>query len=163
MNSLDHITARPATEADIHRICEFPQSEEELFFLFPKATYPLTYAQLKEAIDQRAESTVFLFDGDIAGFSNFYVFEHNGRCSIGNVIVNPGYRNRGVARHIIEYMTQTAFSVYNAKEVQVSCFNQNTAALLLYPSLGFVPFSLEERQDYQGKRVAIIHLSKRFG
>jgi hypothetical protein len=31
---------RPVDINDIKVLCDFPQSEEELFFLFPKATYP---------------------------------------------------------------------------------------------------------------------------
>jgi len=32
---------RPVEETDRPLICSFPQTEDELFFLFPKAVYPL--------------------------------------------------------------------------------------------------------------------------
>jgi hypothetical protein len=41
--------------------------------MFPKASYPLTIDQLKEAIAQRFDSTVVLLDDRVAGFANFYM------------------------------------------------------------------------------------------
>ncbi len=40
------LTHRPVGEKDIPLICGFPQSEDELFFLFPKAAFPLAPSQL---------------------------------------------------------------------------------------------------------------------
>ncbi len=57
------LTHRPVQKEDVYFLCQFPQSAEELFFLFPKATYPLTPEQLQDAIDQRFDSTVVLWEG----------------------------------------------------------------------------------------------------
>lgn len=50
-----------------------------------------------------------------------------------------------MATFIVETMTALAFDRYDATEVQISCFNENTAGLLLYPKLGFLPFAVAER------------------
>lgn len=131
------LTHRPVAEKDIQVICGFPQSEDELFFLFPKAAFPLTPSQLQDAIALRSDSTVAELDGEVAAFANFYRWEAGGCCSIGNVIVSPVARGRGVGRYLIEQMIGFAFSKHQAAEVTVSCFNQNVAGLLLYPKLGF--------------------------
>jgi ribosomal protein S18 acetylase RimI-like enzyme len=96
--------------------------------------------------------------GEVIAFANFYQWEAGGRCSIGNVIVSPAERGRGVGRYLIEQMISLAFSKHQAAEVTVSCFNQNVAGLLLYPQLGFQPYAIEERQDKKGNRVALIHM-----
>jgi len=152
------LTHRPVTEKDIKIICCFPQSEDELFFLFPKAEFPLAPTQLQEAITQRSDSTVVELDGKVVAFGNFYRWEAGGCYSIGNVIVSPTVRGRGVGRYLIERMIDLAFSRHQAVEVTVSCFNQNVAALLLYPKLGFQPYAVEERKDKKGNRVALIHM-----
>lgn len=152
------LTYRPVQEADISIICQFPQSEQELFFLFPKASYPLTFGQLKAAIDQRTDSTVILSENKIVGFANFYVCELGEKCAIGNVVVSPETRGQGVGQYLIATMVQIAFTKHKAKEVQISCFDQNTAGLLLYQKLGFSPFAIEERLDKQGNKVALIHM-----
>ena len=149
---------RPINEKDIQVICGFPQNEDELFFLFPQATFPLTPSQLQNAITRRADSTVVEHEGEVIAFANFYRWEAGGRCSIGNVIVSPAERGRGVGRYLIEQMISLAFSKHQAAEVTVSCFGQNVAGLLLYPKLGFQPYAIEERQDKNGNRVALIHM-----
>lgn len=153
------LTHRPIEEKDIPVVCSFPLNEEELFFLFPKAAYPLTPAQLKDAIAQRSDSTIVEADSTVVGFANFYTWELGGKCSIGNVIISPSARGLGVGRYLIKCMIETAVSIHQAKEVRVSCFNQNTVALLLYSGLGFKPFSIEERRDKNGNRVALIHMT----
>lgn len=149
---------RPVTEKDIQLICGFPQSEDELFFLFPKATFPLATSQMQDAIAQRSDSTVIELGGKVVAFANFYRWETGGSCSIGNVIVSPAVRGSGVGTYLIEQMVGLAFSKHQAAEVTVSCFNQNVAGLLLYPKLGFQPYAIEERQDKKGNRVALIHM-----
>ena len=134
------LTYRPVQVDDIRCICQFPQSEQELYFLFPKASYPLTVEQLQNAIDQRYDSTVVLKDNCVVGFANFYICEPEWKCAIGNVIIAPEARGHGVGQYLIETMVQIAWAKYKAKEVQISCFNQNVAGLLLYQKLGFRPF-----------------------
>jgi ribosomal protein S18 acetylase RimI-like enzyme len=152
------MTHRPVGENDIPVICGFPQSEDELFFLFPKAAFPLAPTQLQGAIAQRSDSTVVELDGKVVAFANFYRWEPADCCSIGNVIVSPTDRGRGVGRYLIEQMIDLAFSKHQAAEVTVSCFNRNIVGLLLYSKLGFHPYAIEERQDKNGNRIALIHM-----
>lgn len=153
--SLNH---RPVNTADIPVICAFPQSEDESLFFFPKATFPLQPAQLLEAIAQRADATVVERRGEVVAFANFYRWKAGGSCAIGNVIVAPTARGCGIGRYLVEKMIGLAFAKYQAAEVTVSCFNHNTAGLLLYPKLGFQPYALEERQGKHGKRLALVHM-----
>lgn len=154
----ERMTLRPVNEQDIPVICGFPQNEEELFFIFPKASYPLTPGQLREAIAQRSDSTVVELDGKVVAFANFHRWESGGTCAIGNVIVSPEVRGLGVGRFLIQKMISIAFSKHQATEVTLSCFNQNTAGFLFYSKLRFEPYAIEERLDKRGNRVALIHL-----
>ncbi|WP_060483102.1 GNAT family N-acetyltransferase [Pseudomonas sp. NBRC 111119] len=151
---------RPVTPEDIPTLCTFPQNAQELFYMFPKAHYPLTEHQLSTAIAQRTECTVFEKNNRTVGFANFYKAEMHGVCCIGNVIVAPDARGQGVASYIVETMTALAFDRYQATAVHIACFNENTAGLLLYPKLGFLPFAVEERCSPEGHRVALIHMSR---
>jgi len=155
-----HLTHRPVQPSDIPAICCFPQGPEELFYMFPKATYPLTPEQLTDAIAQRSGSTVVEAEGVVLGFANFYKAEHGGICALGNVVVAPAARGHGVARYLVQRMVELAREQYAAREVWVSCFNHNTAGLLLYPQLGFVPFAIEERQGPGNTRVALVQMKQ---
>ncbi len=128
--------------------------------MFPKATYPLTPNQLSDAIAQRSGSTVVEGNGAVLAFANFYKAEHGGVCALGNVVVAPSARGFGVARYLVTAMIDLARQQYSAREVSVSCFNHNTAGLLLYPQLGFTPFGIEERQAWDGTRVALVQMKQ---
>lgn len=154
------LTHRLIDHTDFPAICSLPQTAKELFFLFPKATFPLTVEQLTEGLSQRTHATVVEYDATLAGFANFYSWQDNGLCKIGNVIVNPALRNKGVAQYLMQIMQEKATQYYNAVEIQVSCFNHNTAGLLLYKKLGFKAFDIEQRLDKQQNKIALIHLRK---
>jgi ribosomal protein S18 acetylase RimI-like enzyme len=153
-----HLTYRPVRTEDVLTICDFPQYPQELFFMFPKAQYPLTADQLQASIAQRSDSTVVEADGSVMGFANFYRFERDCICAIGNVIVSPKARGKGIAKFLVQTMVGLAFERHRAREVQLSCFNENTAGLLLYRQLGFVPYEVEERLAPDGRRVALINM-----
>ena len=152
------VTFRAVQAQDIAHICSFARTEEEQFFFFPAATWPLTEAQLQASVDKRSDSTVIELDGVVVGFANFYKWEQAGTCTIGNVIVDPQTRGKGIGAQLIKQMIDIARTRHQASEVTLSCFNSNVAGLLLYPKLGFVPYAIEERQDKQGRRLALIHL-----
>ncbi|GGX78356.1 GNAT family N-acetyltransferase [Vogesella alkaliphila] len=149
--------SRPVQTADLPHICRFATSAEELFFAYPKAHYPLDVTQLAAAIAQRTHATVIEHDGAVAAFANFYRWEHGGSCAIGNVLVAPAQRGRGVGRFLIGQMCQLAWQHYAASEVTVSCFNHNTAGLLFYPQLGFQVHAVEARQTSSGETCALLH------
>jgi GNAT superfamily N-acetyltransferase len=152
------LSCREVRTEDVSQICTFPQGAEELFFLFPKASYPLTPEQLCRSIELRFDSTVVLLDGRVRGFANFYVREPAGTCAIGNVVVDPEARGKGVGTYLIESMIRTALLRHQAGMVRISCFNRNASGLLLYAKLGFEPFAVEPRLDKQDARVALIHM-----
>lgn len=152
------LKVRAVTEADISQICSFAKTADELYFFFPKANFPLTPDQLSSAISQRSDSTVVEEHGKVLGFANFYRWGLQSTCSIGNVVVSPQARNRGVAKLLMAHMVSLAYTKYEASEITVSCFNFNTAGLLLYPKLGFKPYEIEERKDQNGNRVALVYL-----
>lgn len=139
-------------------MCSFPRNEEELFYLFPTARYPLTLAQLVQAVAKRAAPTVVEEAGQVVAFADLYRLKHGNYSNIGNVMVAPEARGRGVGRYLIEQMIAIARTTYRARRIRVSCFNHNTAGMLLYAKLGFVPYAVEERIDWQGRRTALIHL-----
>lgn len=56
---------RPLEEKDIPIICELPQNADELFYMFPRATWPLTPPQLADALETRQDSTIIEMDGEV--------------------------------------------------------------------------------------------------
>jgi len=151
---------RALEASDAKIIIKFPQSEGELFHLFPKAEYPLRPEILLKEAKRRSYPTVVILNHELAGYGNFINAEHSNFCSIGNVIVNPVMRKMGVASYLMETLIVIAFDKLKAKYVKISCFNDNTAGLLLYYKLGFSPVGMDVRQTRNGQQMALIHMHK---
>ncbi|MNO60599.1 Acetyltransferase (GNAT) family protein [compost metagenome] len=154
------IAHRPAEAGDLAEVIGFPQDRDELFYAYPKASWPLTLEQLATAVAERRESTVALLDGRVAGFANFYQWQPGEYCALGNMLVAPWARQHGVARYLIDVMERIAAQRYAAPRMQVSCFCTNSAGLLLYTRLGYRPYGIVERSDPQGERIALVQLEK---
>ena len=152
------LTHRPLEEADAAVICTFPQTEEELFFAFPKEAYPLTPDALMHAARQRLSPTVVLDDEDVVGYANFIKVKERGFCAIGNLMVHPHHRRKGVASHLVKVMVRQATEIYCARLVRTACFSHNQAAYQLYHKLGFRPGEMEQRLTSDGTPVLLVNL-----
>lgn len=151
------LSFRPVRDDDLPAICTFARTPEELYFLAPRARFPLDVEQLATSIAQRSDSSVVCRGAQVLAFANIYKREQ-GACYVGNVAVAPQARRQGVARFLMQQMARLAAERYGASELRVSCFNPNTAGLLLYSRLGYTPFALEERVDGQQQPIVLIHL-----
>lgn len=151
---------REATKNDFEELCHFPQNAEELFFMFPKAEYPLTPNQLNLVVENRFDSTVIMQNDKIIGFANFYEVIKDNYCSIGNVIVKPEYRGTGIGEYLILTMERIGVKKYNISETHLSCFNTNTVGILLYSKLGYKPYEIEKRTNEKNQSFALIKMKK---
>jgi ribosomal protein S18 acetylase RimI-like enzyme len=149
---------RDASEADIEDICRLFISEQELFWIFPKGRYPFTPDQLAELYAVRRDLTVATHEDEVVGFANLYDFKPGSHVFIGNVVVAREYRGRGLGRTLVAHMLCLIRNKYSLPQVRISVFSDNTRALLLYSSIGFSPYTIEERRDFSGKRVALVHM-----
>lgn len=156
--AFSHRELRPEDAAEI---CEFPESERELFHMFPKASYPLKPQVLLENAAERHNPTVVLLDGKLAGYANFITCEREGMCELGNVIVNPEFRRRGVGRFLLETMARKARAEYGCATLRAGVFNDNTLALLFYAGQGFAPVGVAPREGVDGSATALLHLDKK--
>lgn len=149
---------REATPEDYENIVRLVPSPEELFLVYPKGKHPFSVSQLCALVDTRKELTVAVRNGEVIGFANLYDLQAGQWAFIGNVVIGRAFRGKGFGRKLIAHMTGVAFEKYKLPEVRISVFSENVPALLLYTSLGFGPYSIEERQNPAGRRVALIHM-----
>ncbi len=148
---------RNADQGDFPAICELVASAEELFLVWPAGKFPLDIAQLEQLQQQRNNLTVVISNKKITGFANVYDVVPGEYAFIGNVIVSKQHRGKGIGKKLLAYMISTIFNEH-ANEVRISVFNFNTPALLLYSSLGFKPYAIDERKNLKGEKTALIHM-----
>ncbi|WP_042442944.1 GNAT family N-acetyltransferase [Azospirillum sp. B510] len=156
------LSHRPLADADIPTICGFPRGAEELYFLFPRASWPLTPDQVRATLAIRRDPTVAVLREDgrerVVGYANYATFEEERTASIGNVSVDPALRRRGIAEYLVRTMIDRAFDHHHLPELTLYCFNTNTPALLLYAKLGMAPIALETRVTPWGEPIALFKL-----
>jgi GNAT superfamily N-acetyltransferase len=149
---------RPACKADFVTIATFPLNERELFFVYPRATYPVTADVLEETASRRVEPTVITAGTEIVGYSNLYDVEEGRHCWLGNVVVSPAHRGKGVGSYLIETMMAKAKKNIGVNQLKLMCHNINTNALVFYNRLGFKPFDLQEVIAHNGNKLVLIKL-----
>ena len=149
---------RAVTNEDFSEICDLVTNEDELFWVYPGGQFPLTIDQLMKLSKEREDLTVVVEKERIIGFANFYNYIQGKSAHIGNVVVEKRHRGKGIGRNLILYMLERARIIHRLEEVHISVFNENTPALLLYSTLGFIPYEIEERTNLRGKNAALIHL-----
>lgn len=154
------LTLRPLRPDDAAFIAAFPQSAEELFHMFPAAAWPFTAEQLLAAAAQRRDPVVAELDGRVAGYANYAVFEPASHCAIGNVVVAPDARRRGIARFLVGTLAERAQAEYRIPEVRIGAHAGNPAALLLYAAMGFEPYEVQAVRDWRGQTVPLLYLRK---
>lgn len=152
----ERFSYRPVQPEDLATVCGWVDDADTLFYLHPRAQFPLTVAQLAATLAERELGTLLLADGAPVGLANCYRQQPGEYACIGNVIVAPQARGRGAARALMAAMAEQAQARWQVKELRVSCFNGNVAGLLCYPALGFQPFAVEARQR-DGQPVALVH------
>ena len=126
--------------------------------VYPAGTFPLNVDQLQSLSKERKDLTVAVNDSEVIGFANLYNYVASKSAFVGNIVVKNGMRGKGLGRRIVLHMLNLAFEKHGLQEVHLSVFNQNTKALLLYSSLGFRPYGIEERRDHTNNRAALLHM-----
>jgi len=149
---------RDTLSEDLPSICSLPQSEEELFYMFPSATFPLQERQMKEILKKREGHTTFLYDDEIIGYANLYRFKDDDTPYIGHLILSKKYRGRGFGKEIIRIMIRKAYLLYKSNKIKIAVINENTHAFLLYTKLGFYPFKASLRFDKKREQKVLISM-----
>ena len=149
---------RRIVEDDYRAICDLVATEEELFLFYAQGRFPLTVGQVGKLVARRMEPTVMDCDGSVAGFGNFYGYREGRSVVIGNVIIDPALRGRGLGRRFVQRMIDLAFDRYDLPSVKIHVYNRNLPALALYGELGFRPCAMKVKRDYAGERVMLFTL-----
>ncbi|MES9811543.1 MAG: GNAT family N-acetyltransferase [Candidatus Thiodiazotropha sp.] len=157
MSSAEQYEIRTADNTHFEGIVELFTTPEELFLIYPSGSWPFDKAQLERLSRERRDFTVVLENGQVIGFANLYTSIAGDRYFIGNVVISDAYRGQGIGRRLVRHMCDRIFDRY-ASTVYISVFPDNTPALLLYASLGFMPYDIERRTMPNGDSAALLHM-----
>jgi len=159
MNEMDEIGFRRALKSDYPAICALVGSRDELSLVQPGAKYPWTVKQLARLTDLRRDLMVAELAGRVVAFADLYGVEPQQHAYIGNLVVAPLIRGRGVGRRLIAVMLEIIYQELGVPEARISVFASNRAAYRLYQSLGFSEYEREEKPR-NGQHDTMIHMHR---
>lgn len=154
-------THRSLIEGDLIEICAWPQTSEELLYVGPRFTYPLTPEQIITMLTNRFEPTVVIeqASGQPVAYANLYD-KSDDHCWLGNVIVSPDHRGKGAAEVLLNTMICKAKENYGMKKLFLSCHNTNSRGLAFYYKHRFRPFDLRITKVEDDRRLTTIQMEK---
>ena len=122
---------------------------------------PWSVGQFKEEISNNGITRHYLVacdsDHHIIGWAGAMCASEGSDTDILTIAVDPDYRLRGIARHMLTSLIDWAYSK-NSPKILLEVETKNLAAQALYISEGFDVIS--ERKDYYGAGVDALVMSK---
>ena len=145
------IRIRPYKDSDAAKILSWCR-DEDTYYKWTAGVlgeYPLTEEKFRKTGDLMRFNA--LDEKDVAGF--FTVRNPNDALDelrFGFVIVDPDKRGRGIGREMLRLGLQYAFTIYQAKRVTLSVFENNLPAYACYHAAGFTETGAKERYVIRG-------------
>lgn len=153
---------RSLEDKDLKAVSAFPQSEEELKYISPGFSSPLTPNQIVDLLKDRLEPTVIVEQAtdEVIAYANIYGYDlEESICWLGNVIVPPKYRGQGASVYLLNVMLEKAKHNVGVKTIRLACHNTNSRGLAFYSKYGFKPYDMKIT-NIEDKRIISIHMSK---
>jgi len=97
------------------------------------------------------QNTFSLIDGDgnVVGFGQALFRTHApGTVHFARIIVSPAFRGKGVGRVLCQYLIEASSTLYQPSEFTLNVYMNNTYAIKLYKSLGFIVVDKNLEQNW---------------
>lgn len=114
----------------------------------PLVPFPFAAAELQQLLTvSNASSYCLVAPGTSPfGFGQHFVVEQ-GSVHLGRIIVSPTARGKGIGRELCRQLIAQAIEVTAAGAVTLWVYRDNTAAIHLYSSLGFIPVESRSTEE----------------
>lgn len=131
-------TVRAATAEDAPSIARLIATEHDLRQVSPYEEFPLEAPTVRYWIRERKAGHVLLERGDVVAYAELVPdASRRDRWWIGHMMVRADRRGLGLGRRLVLSLLQIAIQERDAREVAISAFEDNPAALRCYASCGF--------------------------
>lgn len=116
----------------------------------PRLSFPFSASDLPAllAVPGGGEASYSLIDGsaNFCGFGQHWV-QQPGAVHLGRIIVAPNFRGRGLGQVLCQHLISAALRSTSAAAVTLRVYKDNSIAVGLYSSLGFVEVAAESTDD----------------
>ena len=150
---------RDTKDEDLSYICKLPVNAKEVFFISSKLSFPLGITQFQEYTQNNIHKTTFSINDIPVGYADFYKYENDDKLYLGNILLSYQYRGAGYGRFIMNTMLEK-LKQESQKTAYLCVSNENVKQILLYKDMGFTPYDVDKRIDYDKKLKCVIFMKK---
>jgi RimJ/RimL family protein N-acetyltransferase len=135
---MNEVHVRPASFDDVPVIAELSPSAEDMRQAAPREMAPLDEEMVTQWMRERGSGFVLESNGRIVAYGELNEnLEESNTYWIGHVMVHPRRRGAGFGRNLVGALLKHAMETLHAREVRISAFDDNPAALKCYRACGF--------------------------
>lgn len=128
--------AVPRPEHYLELMSWFPTSEKLYIWSGPDFRYPFNEQSFVEDLNiDKIETKVLLEGQQLLGFGQLY--ERQGRCHLGRLVVNPQYRGKQIGEKLIHQLMQLGDKILSTNGYSLFVLQDNLSAIKLYRRMGF--------------------------
>ena len=132
------IHVRPARLDDAEAVAALAPSDEDVRQAAPQERAPLDAQVIGHWLAQRRSGFVLELDRRLVGYAELNPDQSLDRVYwIGHVMILPGARGAGLGRTLVGALLRHGMEKLGAKEIRISAFDDNPAALKSYLACGF--------------------------
>ncbi len=156
---MHEIHIRPAQLADAAAVAELAPSAEDMRQAAPMEMSPLDEEVVRQWMRERGGGFVLERDGEILAYGELHEnSQQRDMYWIGHVMVRPSHRGSGFGRTLVGALLKHAVGHEGAREVRISAFADNPAAVRCYLACGFTE---EGRRRIDGRTLVDLHYRDR--
>jgi RimJ/RimL family protein N-acetyltransferase len=147
---------------------EIPDAKLLMQWAGPKYSFPLSWEQMKNKIDETDENGKknFLFSAEIQdasiiiGHIQLTIMDRaTGIGNIGSVLIFKNFRNNGFGKDILQEIVKFGFQDKNLNELRLNVFDFNESAIHCYQRIGFKEYAFEKNaREVENERWNLIRM-----
>lgn len=126
---------RAFAPCDAVAIAAMAGDASDAWFFSPSTAHSLSSEAIERLAAQRLSPTTAWLGDNLVAYANF--IEVGSTCSLGNLIVAPAYRRRGIASTLLRHMEALAHLRHRAGCMALSCFRLNHAGKSFFKHHGY--------------------------
>jgi len=141
-------TLRPAVCEDLETVLSWVCTAEQLkLWGGPSLLFPAEAASIWATIGASHENSFSLLNpfGQVVGFAQ--ALPRDTGIHLARIIVSPALRGQGVGRNLCQQLIHSTIAKHRPNQITLKVYRNNTPALSLYQSLGFVAMTDEPNSE----------------
>ncbi|ASP48669.1 GNAT family N-acetyltransferase [Cognaticolwellia beringensis] len=130
--------SQPSDDHLVELMSWFTTENELKLWSGPNFRFPFDLHSFKHdlQLDTLASFSLLSAKSELLGFGQYYL--RLGKCHLGRLVINPGFRGQGIAAHLIQQLCSKGKAELSTHACSLFVLEHNDSAIKSYQKLGFI-------------------------